>query len=100
MIYKVSTKIKRERMNTLDQKNDRPSENIIFQRWFFASKTLDIDFENYITNEYLRFNNWYWKPNPTLEFRETNIVDNFQGKSNNLEIIKKLKEFIHLLQDE
>lgn len=85
----------------LDQDFEIPSENEeIVQICFLGIKTLGIDFKNCIFNEYLRSNNQCWKPDPILESRETNIVDDFEGKSNKSYIIQKLIEFIQLLQYE
>lgn len=94
-------KVKRERMNTLDQKCEPSNENEKnIQRWFFGLKILGNNFKSCISNEYQRFKNYYWKPYAILEFRNANIIDDLQGKSNNLKINKKIKELIQLLQDE
>lgn len=75
MIYEEnSTKIKRERMNTLDQECETLNENEEnIKRWFSCIKSLGKDFKNCISNEYLRYKNWCWKPDSILEF---NVVEN------------------------
>lgn len=81
MIYEGSIEIKREKMNTIVQEVETPSDNEEnFQRQFSNIKTFGNNFKNIVPNQYLRFKNWYSKSNSPFDFEDTKDVDDLQDK--------------------
>lgn len=56
-------------------------------------------FRTFVTNKYLRINNWNQKSDPILKSRDGNVND-IPEKSKKEEITEKFNELIQLLNDE
>lgn len=89
LIYRVSSSIKQEEINTWGKEVETPDECECYPHiWCSTFINLGSHVRSLVANKYLRVKNWNHKHDPTLISRDKNVF-NFQEKSKEEEIIKK-----------